>query len=287
MRSTWSIILPLFMAAVLCGPLYGHEDHEGAGISPGMQEKRSGVVGDTGGAPADRKDVGMDEKLGAKIPGEAVFLDENGRKLTLASYLDKPTLVLPLYYTCPQTCGLMLGHLATALGDVPLVPGRDFRVLALSIDEQDDPASATRAKTNYFKLVRKEFPEGDWRFLTGDAANIRAFTDAIGFRFKKTGTRDFIHPNVLIVLAHDGTVIRYLYGPTFLPFDIGMAITEAEKGTPSLSVRKLVSLCFQYEPENGTYKFSAIRIVITVMLAFLAIIMYLLLRKNSARRPAA
>ncbi|PKL74694.1 MAG: SCO family protein, partial [Candidatus Melainabacteria bacterium HGW-Melainabacteria-1] len=118
-------------------------------------------------------------------------------------------------------------------------------------------------------------------FLTGDEASVRRLTDAVGFRFTKTGKHLFLHPNVLIVLAKDRKIIRYLYGPTFLPFDIGMALTEAERGTPAVSIRKLISYCFSYEPEKKTYVFTAVRYFAGAILLVLGAFLYfVILRKK-------
>ena len=174
----------------------------------------------------------------------------------------------------------MLGNLAAALNEVPLKPGEDFRVISLSIDPKDDQASALQAKKNYFKIIKRDFPEYNWKFLTGSQVNIRRVTDSFGYHYKQVDRHNFVHPNVMVVLSHDGTIIRYLYGPLFLPFDIGMALTEASKGTPSISIRKLLSYCFTYEPEKKTYAFNTVRILVLGILAMIGVIMFFLLRKK-------
>ncbi len=37
------------------------------------------------------------------------------------------------------------------------------------------------------KPIGKPFPEDSWTFLTGDAVNIKKFTDSIGFKFQRDG----------------------------------------------------------------------------------------------------
>jgi protein SCO1/2 len=240
--------------------------------------------GHEAGENADWSGVSIDENLGKKAPLEAVFLDEHGNKTTLGRFVDRPTLVLPVYYTCPQSCGILLGNLASALNDVPLKPGKDYRVLAFSIDYEDNPSNALQAKKNYVKILKKGFPEAEWKFFSGNNVNIHRFTDTVGYRFRRTGRHNFIHPNVLIVLARGGTVIRYIYGPFFLPFDIAMALTEATKGVPAISVRKLLSYCFSYEPKNKTYSFRIVRILGIGFMILLGIMFFFLLRKKSHDR---
>ncbi len=228
----------------------------------------------------DWKDIIVDEKPGKKIPGDIPFRDEYGNVITIGNYVDKPTLILPLYYYCKQSCGIMLGNLAAALNEVPLAPGKDFRVITLSIDHEEDPTAALQAKKNYLKNLKKGFPDNEWKFLTGSRANILRLTDSFGYHFKEMGQHNFVHPNVMLVVARDRMIIRYLYGPLLLPFDIGMAVTEATKGTPAVSIRKLLSYCFSYEPEKKTYSFNLIRVLVLGIMAALGAIMFFLLRKK-------
>lgn len=230
--------------------------------------------------------IGLDDRTGRKVPPEIRFADEHGAKLTLGDYTDRPTLVLPVYYSCRHVCATMLGNLAAALNGLKLRPGRDYRAIALGIDETEGPSLALAAKESYRRLLKKEFGENDWKFLTGDAVSIRRFTDAAGYRFKRTGKHEFSHPTVLVVLARDGTIIRYIYGPEFLPFDLGMALTEAARGTPSLTIRKALSYCFAYDPEKKTYTFRAAQVIALGLFLIIGAGLYFLLRPGREKTNA-
>lgn len=227
--------------------------------------------------------VGIDEKLGQKIPLALTFKDEENQALSLAGYIQKPTLILPVFFTCPQTCSLMLANLAQALNQVPLTPGLEYRVLAFSFDDEDTPSAARFSKSNYIKLLSNDFPAADWKFLTGDLMSITSFTQSAGYRFKKTGKHSFTHPNVLIVTASDGKIIRYLYGPDFQPFDIGMALTEATKGTPQISIRKILTYCFQYDPQSRGYVLKTFRFFAAGVVVLLMLFLVFLLRKGNRK----
>jgi protein SCO1/2 len=246
---------------------------------------RAGLAHGAGEAE-DWAGVGLDDRTGAKVPLDIEFTDEHGVKRALGAYADRPTLVLPVYYSCHQSCSLMLESLALAVNNISLRPGRDYRVLALGIDETEGPALALAAKDTYRKLLNKELAEDDWKYLTGGAAAIRRFTDAAGYRFKRTGKHDFSHPNTLVVLARDGTIIRYLNGPDFLAFDLGMALTEAAKGTPSLAIRKMLSYCFSYDPKNKTYTFRAAQAVTLAIFLLMGTGLYFLLRRKAPQGKA-
>ncbi|MGD2151437.1 MAG: SCO family protein [Desulfobacterales bacterium] len=224
--------------------------------------------------------VGVKERLGETLNLDLTFRDENDRELRLKDFLEKPTLILPVYFYCPQACSMMLASLASAINDVPLTPGENYQVLAISFDEQETPELAREAKKNYLKLIQKDFPEDQWKFLTGDRKAIHGLLHGLGYRLKKTGPHMFIHPNVMVVLSPAGKVIRYLYGIYFLPFDIGMALTEASKETPQLSIRRVLTYCFDYDPKKKTYVFKAFRIVAVTIILVLAVFLFFLLRKG-------
>ena len=220
------------------------------------------------GHEADTKDVDitLDEKLGQIVPAGAEFRDEAGGTVRLESLLDKPLIIAPVYFHCAHVCPQLLNGLAEALGRMDLLqPGRDFRVAALSFDRSETPAIAREKKPNYLAAIGRPFPSEAWLFLTGDDKNIRQFTDAVGFKFRRD-REDFSHPLVLIVLAPGGKVVRYLYGTTFLPFDLTMAVTEAAAGRTGTTTTRLLTYCFSYDPLKQSYVFNILKVVGTVMI---------------------
>jgi len=275
-RSSRDLVRLAAAAALLlfAGPVRAHEGHSKIGPKPVESADHQEPAKEAGW-----EDIGVDEKLGQKVPASAVFRDEYGNKTSLSLLINRPTLILPVYYSCPQACATELSNLAAALEKVPLKIGEDYGVLSLSIDRDETPETALETKRTYVKRLSKEPGDDDWKFLTGDSAAIRNFADAIGFRFQETAPHEFIHPNVLIALSRDGTIIRYLYGPDFLPFDMGMALTEATKGTPSLSVRKMLSYCFAYDPGRKSYAFKAIQFIGLGIVLLIFAGLFILLRK--------
>ena len=234
--------------------------------------------------PVRPERVGVEEKLGAPADLDLIFKDEQGQPQKLADLVDRPTLLLPVYYHCPAACQMMLGGLSSLVDDIPLEPGEDYRILAVSFDHDDTPEIAAKTKANYIRLIKKEFAPEYFMYLTGGRSEILELLGSAGYKFQQTEPHSFLHPNALVVLSADGTIIRYLYGPSFLAFDIGLALTEAERGTPSLSIRRLMTYCFSYNPEKKTYTFTAVRYVMFGALFLLGLVMFLLLRKK--RRKA-
>jgi len=233
---------------------------------------------------AVKANVVLDEKLGAVIPDDISLRDENGKQVNLKALIDKPTIIAPVYLHCAHECPLLLTGLAGALGKLELVqPGRDYHVITLSFDEREGPAIAREKKPNYITAVGHPFPENEWKFLTGDNANIRKFTDAVGFTFQRDG-EDFSHPIAVIVLAPGGKVTRYLSGVTFLPFEITMAVTEAAQGRIGSPAGRVLSYCFSYDPLKKTYVFNILKVVGTVMILTLVSFFIFLMATGPRKR---
>jgi protein SCO1/2 len=222
----------------------------------------------------------VEEKLGLKVASDAVFRGEDGTKVTLGELIRRPTIISLVYHSCGHTCPTLLAGLADLLGRLDLEPGKDFTLLTVSFDETDTPETAKEKKRNYLAAIGKPFPESEWRFLTGDAENIRKLTDSVGFSFirEKNG---FNHPVVLVVLSPEGKIVRYLYGKNFLPFDIKMAVVEAARGKVGLSVQRLLLFCYSYDPPGRRYVFNILRVYGTVMiLLVVSLFVYLTLARK-------
>ncbi len=240
------------------------------------------------GTAATSADIALNEKLGQYLPSNAAFVDENGKKINLRKFIDRPTIIAPVYLHCTHECPLLLNGLADVLGKLQIVrPGKDFQVLALSFDEKDTPKIAADKKKNYLKAVGRPFPAADWKFLTGEAATIRKFTESIGFTFQRDGAHDFSHPVVLVVIAPGGKIVRYLHGTSFLPFEVTMALTEAAQGRTGSTTRKILLYCFSYDPLKKSYVFNVLKAAGTVMVLFVvSFFAYLMLSTKKKRGTA-
>lgn len=211
---------------------------------------------------ADQKqkiEIGIDEKLGQKIPSHLTFTDEYGNPITLKDIINKPTIFLFVYYECPGICTPLMTELAEEINRVDLIPGKDYQIISVSIDSGETAELALKKKKNYLNIIKKDFPDDAWKFLTGNSNSILTLTDAAGFYFKQED-EDFIHGGALIFVSGSGKITRYLLGTSFLPFDIKMALIETadEKVTPTLS--KMLKFCFSYDPEGRKYTANLTRI---------------------------
>ena len=228
--------------------------------------------------PTDLKGIGIDDKLGEYVPLDLTFNDENGYKVSLRQLIHEPTILALVYLHCPNVCSLLLQNLADVLNRLPAEPGKEYFVLAVSFDEKEDPNLALEKKKVYLKMIERPFSEDAWRFLTGDKENILKLTDAVGFHFRRVRD-DFEHPVLLIILAPDGKIVRYLYGADPLPFDLKIALIEASQGRIGPTIAKVVQFCFSYDPKANKLVFNMLRVTGTVTLIFaLSFVMFLLFK---------
>lgn len=226
------------------------------------------------------------EKNGGSLPLDAVFNDENGNPVSLGEIIDRPTLVLPIYFYCPSSCSLNLVNLANAIKRSNLKPGKDFKVIAFSFNELENEENARIAKRNYLRLLPKDFPDEHWKFLTGTRESIVAVTDSIGYKFSPQKDGTFIHPSALVVAAQDGMIIKYVYG-AFPTGDVDIAIAEARKGTPTSSIKRFLGYCFNYDPQKSRSFFQNLKITVLIGFALLGALFFLYLKRSGKKRDTS
>ncbi len=253
----------------------GHNDHVKMVMAADKEE------------PALANQVKIEEQLGSYIDLNTYFKDETGKQIKLEQLFDKPVVILPIYFMCTSVCNFLQADLANALNFVDQVPGVDFNVISLSFADDEDHTHANTAKRNYSNLLQREIPLENWYYLTGDEENIRKVTNSLGYYFIKKKDHFYVHPSSLMVLTKDGMITRYLYGPGFLPFDLGMALSEAEKGETGISIKRgVLSFCFDYDPANKKYVFKVFRITGTsILILLVGFIVFLIFPSKNRNKP--
>ena len=92
-----------------------------------------------------------------------------------------------------------------------------------------------------------------------------------------------MHPSCIIVLSPSGKVTRYLYGTSFLPFDVKMALVEAQKGQSRPTINRVLEYCFTYDPQGRKYTLQVTKISATIII-FLAVALFIILIVRSSRK---
>lgn len=205
--------------------------------------------------------VGVDERLGARVPLDLSFVDASGKAVRLGDYLRGGPAVLTLnYYTCPMLCPLTFRSYAATMDQVKgLSFAKDYRIVTVSINPEEDPRNA-RARADETHSFVKGLPDADdrWPFLRGSPESIRRLTESVGFRYKKAGI-EYAHATVAIVLTPEGAVSRYLYGIEIPPMDLKLALIEAAGGKigASTAANAILMFCYQYDPAGRRYALVA------------------------------
>lgn len=214
-------------------------------------------------------EVGINEKLGAQVALDTVLKDEEGKDVTLRRLIDKPTILTLNYFTCTGICSPLLNGLVYVFNQIGLEPGKDFQVVTVSFDPKDTPEVAFQKRINYLKQMKRPFPPQAWRFLTGSAQATKVVTDSVGFIFRPA-ENGFVHAGAIIVLTPQGIVSRYLYGISFLPADIQMAIQEAAAGQVRPTISRIFAFCYSYDPQGRRYVLSITRVTGAAILVLAA-----------------
>ncbi len=228
--------------------------------------------------------VGIDEKLGQKVPGDITLFDETGKPVKLFDVTNgKPVILTLVYYRCPGICSPLLTELTHIIDKLDLQAGKDYNIVTVSFNTSEDYIMAAEKKKNYFGLLKvKKLSENDWRFLTADSINIARITNAVGFRYIKEGN-DFVHSGALTMLSPDLKITRYLYGTEYLPFDVKMALMEASEGKIGSPISKIAKLCYSYDAEGRKYVLNVTRIAgggILFLIITFAVILVVTKRKK-------
>jgi protein SCO1 len=220
--------------------------------------------GDRPKKPSYLDGVGIDQKLGDKIPLDLTFNDEHGKPVKLAEFFDgnkKPVILSLVYYKCPTLCTLELNDLNRGMNGLStLSAGDDYQVVTISFDPREGPAVALDKKIDYMASYRRPHAEEGWHFLTGNADSIKKLADAMGFHYKYDANFDqYVHPNGLMVLTPKGVISRYFFGIDYELKDLRLSLEEASGDKIGTLTDQLLSYCFHYDPTSGKYSFRIIQ----------------------------
>ncbi|HEX5041958.1 MAG TPA: SCO family protein [Candidatus Polarisedimenticolaceae bacterium] len=200
----------------------------------------------------------------APLPLEAPFRDEEGRQVPLGAYFQpgRPVLLALVYYNCPMLCTLVLNGVVDAVKEVGLDAGRDYDVVAVSIDPGETPELARAKRARYLQALGDPAASPRWHFLTGTEASIVQLADAVGFRYRwDEATRQYAHAAGIFVATPEGRLSRTFYGVKYPPRDLRLSLVEASRGKVGTSVDRVLLACYDWDRSSGRYGLAAMRLV--------------------------
>jgi protein SCO1/2 len=209
------------------------------------------------------------QQPGAPLPLEMKLVDDLGQPVRLGDYFQngRPVLLVLGYYRCPQLCGLLMHGLLEAL-QRSAVPRRDWRIVGVSIDPGDTPATA-RARRN-LDLAYADFLLGaqaadaplDLHLLTASAADERRLARLAGFfdtaadpddrAARAAGPRyDQTPPPIVATEAGQGSPNQM--GHQIDADELKIALADAAGDRIASVTSRIALLCAHFNPHVGRH----------------------------------
>lgn len=247
----------------------------------------------TSAKPGILAKIGIDQRLNHQVPLDLTFVDETGKDVRLGEYFGRrPVLLALVYYECPMLCTQVLNGVTGALKVLSFDVGREFDVVAVSINPKEGPGLAAAKKKAYLERYGRPGTADGWHFLTGREENIRALANAVGFRYAYDETiQQYAHGAGVELITPKGVIARYFYGIEFAPRDIRLGIIEASEERIGSPIDSVLLLCYHYDPATGRYGATAMTMVrigaVMTMIGFAVFLFVALRRERASGRQAA
>jgi protein SCO1/2 len=221
------------------------------------------LAGATGARAFDPlKAARIDRRPDAQIPIDRALRDQAGERTTLRTIAaGKPILLVPVQFHCPNICGITLAGLLQAVARQKFAAGRDFALVAFSIDRRETPRDARQL----IQRLAAAFPATPVTGVIASDGDVAALTGALGYRYAwDAELQQFDHVAAVAVLTPDGRLSNWLYGVAPEPRDVTLALTAAGAGRIGRWTDQLLLLCYHYDPVQGRYTpivWTALRLV--------------------------
>ncbi len=196
------------------------------------------------------------ERLGDTIPSDIMLVNEEGEQVALSSFFDtgKPVLLNLIYYNCPSMCSLILNGVADAVEELRWDPGKEYEIVTISIDPEEDHLMASQQKERYVNQVNRSGLSDGWHFLTTDQHNVDRITEAVGMPFVWSDeAQEFLHASAIMFVSPEMKITRYLYGVTYRELDVRNALFDAADGKIGSTIERIALFCFTYDPDSRSY----------------------------------
>lgn len=125
-----------------------------------------------------------------------------GESLDLESLRGKVVLLTAVYASCPTACPVILSQARRAVSEIGSDAGSDLRVVAVTMDPENDSQDALAALATTHQLEAPQF-----NLMTGEVSEVERALDAMGITRRQdpeTGIID--HPNLYLLLDRQGRV---------------------------------------------------------------------------------
>lgn len=199
--------------------------------------------------------VGIEQRIGERLPRDGVFRDETGRTLHFGDLLGHgPAVLIFAYSRCPQLCSIVADASVQTLKQIRPEAGTDFEVITVSIDPTDGPLELAAMKRRDLYHYGRAADEAGWHYLCGSEPAVRSLARAAGFFYSYDPRQKlYAHAAGLIVVTPDGTISRYFLGIEYSAKDMVAALKRAGEGKTGESAFDLLLLCARGLGVAGKY----------------------------------
>ena len=222
--------------------------------------------------PEEFQGVDIIEKRGETIPLDLPLTAADGRQVRLRDYFDgrRPVVLILAYYTCPMQCRLVLNSSMSVFRKLDWDLGDEYRAITISFDPRDTTEGAMEWRTDlHYGYGRatgrsngRSIVHDGWEFFTAEESVSKTIAEAVGFGYKfipRAG--DYAHPSAIMVLSPDGAVSNYLYGVSYKPKQLTLALQDAGDGKIGSLYDRVLFRCFLYDPDSNSFVANAMLIM--------------------------
>ena len=245
--------------------------------------------------PPELKNIGIDPTLGATIPLDLVFNDEEGKTVRLASFFGhgKPVILALVYYECPMLCNLALNSLTDGLKGIPWTAGDQFEIVTVSFNPKETSELAKAKKAAHIEELGRPQAAAGWHFLVGRDDQIKSLAAAVGYKYAWDPLqKQYAHATGMFFLTDSGKLARVLFGLDFSARSLRLALTETAEGKVGTLADKFLLFCYHYDPQSRGYSLAAFRImqlggILTMIFLFGVLGLFFGIERRQRRRAVA
>ncbi|HCQ04200.1 MAG TPA: SCO family protein [Candidatus Latescibacteria bacterium] len=261
-------------------PAGGPTISKDVGIGPGLEANAQVVL---------LKNVGIEQKIGSRLPLDLKFTDESGASVELGQYFgNKPIILSLVYYDCPMLCTEVLNGLNRTTAPLKFSIGEDFDMISISFDPNETHELASQKKKIYVKRNNRPGAVAGWHFLTGDSSSVETITDAVGFNYVYDETsQQFVHGSAIMVVTPKGVVSHYFFGIEYPSEDLRLALIESSENKLGTVFDQVLLYCFHYDPTKGKYGvviMNVLRVAGVGTLLAMGTFMFIMFRRDRRAR---
>lgn len=142
-----------------------------------------------------------------------------------------PVILVPGFFRCEHSCEDVRKGLAMAFRQSRLEPGKDVRLIFLSLNAAEPISLARTKQREWLEMYGGGTGRQGVQFVTGPDWNMAALARQIGFEYRyDKASGEYKHPAGCVVLTPQGKISRYVMGVNFSPRELEAAVETASGG---------------------------------------------------------